>query len=160
MANYVSDVGGIVGLWVGCSVLSIFEFLELAMDCLLWFITNMFYKFKDRRAAAAAADTPDDSSRKHCIDGIDATDDDKSPVIARGSIGESGGGSELGADGSTWQNNGGFDLSSPSSSQSSPRPLLTSVGGMTSTNVNGQTTSTVDNKRHSDSLANGPFKFV
>ena len=35
-ANFASDFGGVLGLWVGCSILSIFEFVELAMDYVVW----------------------------------------------------------------------------------------------------------------------------
>ena len=33
--SYLGDVGGVLGLWVGFSILTIFEFFELAMDMII-----------------------------------------------------------------------------------------------------------------------------
>ncbi len=34
-SNYLSDIGGVLGLWVGFSILTIFEFIEYAMDLIV-----------------------------------------------------------------------------------------------------------------------------
>ena len=36
--KYMSDVGSIIGLWIGCSVLSLLEFLELGLDSIVYSI--------------------------------------------------------------------------------------------------------------------------
>ncbi|ELU13552.1 hypothetical protein CAPTEDRAFT_146895 [Capitella teleta] len=34
--SYMSDVGGVLGLWIGFSLLTVFEFIELAADIVVW----------------------------------------------------------------------------------------------------------------------------
>lgn len=34
--NYISDCGGTLGLWLGCSIITLFEFFELLSDLLIF----------------------------------------------------------------------------------------------------------------------------
>ena len=69
MEHYVSGIGGMLGLWFGCSLFTILEFIVLLMDlmCMRWKrghtraiecdVTDldhrMFYIFKDSEAEKA-----------------------------------------------------------------------------------------------------------
>ncbi len=33
--SYISDLGGVLGLWMGFSILTVFEFLEVALDLIM-----------------------------------------------------------------------------------------------------------------------------
>lgn len=40
LVNFVSDIGGQLGLWIGFSVLTLAEFLELIMLLVIWLSRN------------------------------------------------------------------------------------------------------------------------
>ncbi|KAK2176081.1 hypothetical protein NP493_686g01016 [Ridgeia piscesae] len=51
--SFVSDVGGILGLWIGCSVLSLFEFLELSMDFFMLAVLRVFRRQRKGKTPSA-----------------------------------------------------------------------------------------------------------
>ena len=53
-SNYLSDIGGVLGLWVGFSILTIFEFIELSMDLVM----IMYRKCARGRSTSAASGDP------------------------------------------------------------------------------------------------------
>ena len=44
--NYLSDLGGVCGLWLGMSILTFFEFVEFVMDAIVLFCVDLFRKKK------------------------------------------------------------------------------------------------------------------
>ncbi|KAI0208404.1 hypothetical protein LSAT2_006942 [Lamellibrachia satsuma] len=51
MVNFISDIGGILGLWVGCSIISIFEFVELFVDLTMLGVFGLLGRRDDRKTA-------------------------------------------------------------------------------------------------------------
>ncbi|KAK2164455.1 hypothetical protein LSH36_63g05070 [Paralvinella palmiformis] len=59
-SNYLSDVGGVLGLWLGCSILTLIEFVELIMDVLA--VCLMRRRCRLRRQTSCTRLTPNTSS--------------------------------------------------------------------------------------------------
>ena len=76
--NFASDIGGILGLWLGLSILSAFEFFELASD----FVVFLCIKCSRRKEAAEDSESPpppyssaDSRNRKTITSAFNTNDD-------------------------------------------------------------------------------------
>ena len=69
-SSYLSDIGGVLGLWVGFSMLTIAEFLEFGLDLTVLSVTTCFQSQRTRkRVHNKVVDNPGSGRQSEAVTG-------------------------------------------------------------------------------------------